>query len=79
MIGVIGLEMIIDCSWLIDKSLVIRIKSVRVLICLTMGFETQYLKSTIGDILSEGLTEVLVTKPHDPVQFLGQWLLMYAM
>eukprot|EP00210_Caulerpa_lentillifera_P001239 g1195.t1 len=43
-----------------------------------MGFDTQYLKSTIGVILANALSEVLITNPNDPVQFLGQWLLKYV-
>jgi len=40
--------------------------------------DADYLKENIGDVLSAGLTAVVVNQPHDQVGYLGQWLLQHV-
>lgn len=40
--------------------------------------DTDYLKSTIGNALSEGCAATALAHPPDPVDFLSSWLVQYA-
>ncbi|GAQ82871.1 hypothetical protein KFL_001270140 [Klebsormidium nitens] len=42
------------------------------------GMDTDYLKSTIGNALSEGCAATALAHPPDPVDFLSSWLVQYA-
>ena len=37
--------------------------------------EADYLKRTVGGYLAEGLAEVSVKRPSDPIEYLALWLL----
>lgn len=39
--------------------------------------ETEYLKRNLGTCLVEGLTEVAVHQPVDPINFLAHWIYRY--
>jgi hypothetical protein len=40
--------------------------------------DTDYLKSSVGDALTQGLSAVAVKQPEDPVEFLGNFLIAYV-
>eukprot|EP00026_Physarum_polycephalum_P011521 Phypoly_transcript_11753.p1 GENE.Phypoly_transcript_11753~~Phypoly_transcript_11753.p1 ORF type:complete len:343 (+),score=87.24 Phypoly_transcript_11753:27-1031(+) len=40
--------------------------------------DTAYLQREVGGALSKGLAAVTCAQPHDPVGYLGQWLLQYV-
>lgn len=40
--------------------------------------DSEYLKRHVGKALSEGLAEVCLKRPVDPVEFLGFWLRKYV-
>lgn len=40
--------------------------------------DTDYLRSTIGNALSEGCAATALAHPPDPVDFLSSWLVQYA-
>jgi hypothetical protein len=40
--------------------------------------DTDYLKSSVGDALTQGLAAVAVKQPNDPVEFLGNFLVAYV-
>ena len=39
--------------------------------------DTDYLQCTVGEALAQGLAEVAIKKPVDPIEYLGSWLLRY--
>ena len=39
-----------------------------------MGHDADYLKTLIGEVLSQGLAATLIESPEDPVDYLGNWL-----
>lgn len=39
--------------------------------------DAEYLKSTVGGPLSEGLAQVAISQPDDPVEFLAHFLLKH--
>lgn len=40
--------------------------------------DVAYLKENVGDVLAEGLSQVLIRQPEDSVEFLATWLLQYV-
>ena len=36
--------------------------------------DAEYLKANVGDALAEGLARIAIQKPHDPVEYLGYFL-----
>jgi Dpy-30 motif len=40
--------------------------------------DASYLQNNIGEALSEGLAQVVLDDPVDPVDYLGNWLLQYV-
>lgn len=40
--------------------------------------DAAYLKENVGEVLAEGLAQVLVRQPEDSVEFLANWLLDYV-
>ena len=41
-------------------------------------FNCEYLKDSLGDCLTQGITMVLMQQPKDPIEFLAQYLFKYA-
>lgn len=39
-----------------------------------MGFDTDYLKETVGEALALGCAAVVRASPADPVEYLAHWL-----
>lgn len=37
--------------------------------------DAQWLKDNVGDVLSTGVTAVILANPADPVEYLAHWLL----
>jgi hypothetical protein len=42
------------------------------------SMDTEYLRSTIGEALSQACAATALSHPSDPVEFLSSWLLQYA-
>lgn len=40
--------------------------------------DNDYLKASVGDALTQGLSAVAVKQPDDPVEFLGNFLIAYV-
>ena len=40
--------------------------------------DTEYLKQNLGSVLADGLAAVVIQRPEDPVEYLGEWLLKYV-
>lgn len=40
--------------------------------------DAAYLQREVGGALSKGLAAVTTAHPHDPIAYLGQWLLQYV-
>ena len=40
--------------------------------------ENKYLAHSVGFALRQGLAEVVVTRPQDPIEFLAHWLYRHA-
>lgn len=43
-----------------------------------MNADAEYLITTVGPVLSQGIAECLIADPDDPVAFVGQWLKQYV-
>lgn len=42
------------------------------------GMDAAYLQREVGGALAKGLAAVTAAQPHDPIDYLGQWLLQYV-
>ena len=40
--------------------------------------DAEYLKETVGIALAQGIAETSISKPDDPIEFLGLWLIKYV-
>jgi Dpy-30 motif len=43
-----------------------------------MNADAEYLVSTVGPVLSQGVADCLIADPDDPVAYVGQWLKQYV-
>ena len=41
--------------------------------------DSDYIKRMVGDTLAKGCAATMAANPTDPVEYLGQWLLQYAL
>ena len=41
--------------------------------------DSAYLMNTVGDALSMGVAATVQAQPHDPIDYLAQWLLRYLL
>jgi hypothetical protein len=42
-----------------------------------MAIDSEYVKEAVGDILPLALRATVAAQPHDPVDYLGKWMLHY--
>jgi Skp family chaperone for outer membrane proteins len=42
-----------------------------------MAIDSEYVKEAVGDILPLALRATVAAQPHDPVDYLGKWMLRY--
>ncbi len=40
--------------------------------------DSQYLKDTVGLALSRGVAAASINHPHDPIDYLANWLIKYV-
>jgi hypothetical protein len=43
-----------------------------------MNVDAEYLVSTVGPVLAQGVADCLIADPDDPVAYVGEWLKQYV-